>query len=295
MTAKLDPPGDVRTAAPDATKMPAKQADSTDVPQRRNIALEVLLALWSFPKAALLEIGTVASLAFSTLVWAVRPPYRGRLFIAAMEFVGVQSIFIVGLTGTFTGMVFGLQLVYSLRQFGAENTVGGVVALALSRELAPVFTGLMVTSRAGSAMATELGTMRVTDQIDALSTMAVNPVQYLVVPRFIAGIVTVPALCMLFNVVGMFGAYVVAVHMLSLDPGVFVARMSWQADGSDIMQGLVKSAVFGATISLVACRHGFYASGGAAGVGQATTKAVVQSSVCILVLNYFITSLMTSI
>ncbi|MCC7534783.1 MAG: ABC transporter permease [Deltaproteobacteria bacterium] len=237
----------------------------------------------------------VASLAFSTLVWALRPPYRGRLLIAAMEFVGVQSIFIVGLTGTFTGMVFGLQLVYSLRQFGAENTVGGVVALALSRELAPVFTGLMVTSRAGSSMATELGTMRVTDQIDALATMAVNPVQYLVVPRVIAGILTVPALCMLFNVVGMFGAYVVSVYLLSLDPGVFVARMSWQADGADIMQGLVKSAVFGGTIALVACRQGFYASGGAAGVGQATTRAVVQSSVAILVLNYFITSLMTSL
>jgi phospholipid/cholesterol/gamma-HCH transport system permease protein len=149
----------------------------------------------------------------------------------------------------------------------------------------------MVTSRAGSAMTTELGSMRVTNQIDALVTMAVNPVQYLVVPRLVAGFVMVPVLTMLFNVVGVMGAFFVAVTLLGLDPGVFMDRLQWLVDWDDLSQGLIKAMVFGVAVTLIACRQGFYAKGGAAGVGRATNRAVVQSAIAILMLDYLVTSL----
>ncbi len=239
------------------------------------------------------EIGATAGLLGDAVFWGLRPPYRVHLYVAAMEFVGVQSLFIVGLTGLFIGMVFGIQLVDGFRQFGAENQTGAVVGMALARELAPVFTALMVSSRAGSAITTELGSMRVSDQVDALTTMGVNPVQYLVVPRLIAGVVMLPILTMIFNMVGIFGAWLVCVQLLGLDHGVFVDKVRWFVDTPDLRQGMVKSLVFGAAISLIACRHGFHAKGGAAGVGQATTNSVVQSAVSILALDYVVTSLLT--
>ena len=248
-------------------------------------------AMLAVPKAFLAEVGALARLLWDAVFWGVRPPWRIRLWIDAMDFVGVGSIFIVGLTGLFVGMVFGIQLADGFRQFGAENQVGAVVGLALTRELAPVFSGLMVSSRAGSAMTTELGSMRVSDQIDALTTMAVNPVQYLVVPRLIAGVLMVPILTMLFNLVGIFGAWIVCVKFMGLDHGVFVDKVQWFVDAADIRQGLIKAAVFGFTVSLIACRQGFYAEGGAAGVGRATNRAVVQSAVAILLLDYIITSI----
>jgi phospholipid/cholesterol/gamma-HCH transport system permease protein len=241
----------------------------------------------------LAEIGGTARLLFDAVFWGIRPPYRVHLFIAAMEFVGVQSLFIVGLTGLFIGMVFGIQLVDGFRDFGAENQTGAVVGMALARELSPVFTALMVSSRAGSAMSTELGSMRVSDQIDALTTMAVNPVQYLVVPRVVAGLIMLPVLSMIFNMVGIVGAWLVCVQLLGLDHGIFVDKVRWFVDTPDLMQGLIKAAAFGLTVSLIACRQGFYAKGGAAGVGQATTSAVVQSAVSILALDYIITSIIT--
>lgn len=250
-------------------------------------------ALLAVPLSLLAEIGQLARLFAQAVFWGIRPPFRVVLFIDAMEFVGVQSIFIVGLTGTFVGMVFGLQLVDGFRQFGAENQTGAVVGLALARELAPVFSALMVSSRAGSAMTTELGSMRVSDQIDALTTMAVNPVQYLVVPRLVAGLIMVPVLTMLFNLVGIVGAWFVCVKLMGLDSGIFIDKVTWFVDSKDIVQGMIKAAIFGFVITLIACRHGFYAKGGAAGVGQATNRAVVQSAVSILVLDYIVTSIIT--
>jgi phospholipid/cholesterol/gamma-HCH transport system permease protein len=166
------------------------------------------------------------------------------------------------------------------------------VALSLAKELSPVLTGLMVTGRAGSGIATELGTMRVTEQIDALETMAVNPVQYLVVPRFLAGVVMVPALSVLFTLVGMCGAYFVGVVLMNIDPGVFLGKTRWLVDPKDITDGLIKATVFGGVLTLVGCYKGFYASGGARGVGIATTQSVVVSSVAILVADYFLTAMM---
>jgi len=237
------------------------------------------------------EISALFKLLWEALFWGVRPPYRGRLFVEAMEFIGIGSIFLVSLTAVFVGGVLALQLVDGFRDFGAENQTGAVIGLALAREVGPVFAALMVTSRAGSAMTTELGSMRVTNQIDALVTMAVNPVQYLVVPRLVAGFVMVPVLTMLFNVVGVMGAFFVAVTLLGLDPGVFMDRLKWLVDWDDLSQGLIKAMVFGVAVTLIACRQGFYAKGGAAGVGRATNRAVVQSAIAILMLDYLVTSL----
>lgn len=236
--------------------------------------------------------GRICQLVFETLLWSVRPPYRPRVLLQAMDFVGVGSLFIVCLTGLFTGAVFALQGAIAFRLFNAESLVGSTVGISLARELSPVLTGLMVAGRAGSGIATELGTMRVTEQIDALYTMAVNPVQYLVVPRVIAGVVMVPALSALFTLVGMVGAWFVGVILLSIDEGVFISKVQWYVSTKDLTSGLIKACVFGAIVTIVGCYKGFYASGGARGVGLATTQAVVNASVAILVADYFLTALM---
>jgi len=267
--------------------VPARDAGQPEPSLWQRIA-DAILAV---PIAVLAEVGTMSQLIYETVRWMIRPPYRVRQLIDAMEFIGVQSVFIVGLTGTFVGAVFGLQLVDALRAFNAENQTGSIVSLALAREIGPVFAALMVSSRAGSAIATEIGSMRVTHQIDALTTMSVSPIQYLVVPRVLAGLLTVPILALLFDLVGFVGAYVVAVHLFSLDGGIFYERARWLVDGWDLQQGLVKAAVFGVAVTLIACRHGYYASGGAVGVGRATNRAVVQSAVSVLVLDYFVTAL----
>jgi phospholipid/cholesterol/gamma-HCH transport system permease protein len=237
-------------------------------------------------------VGQATLLTIETLVWMVRPPYRFRLLFQAMEFVGVGSLFIVLLTGLFTGAVFALQGAVAFRLFNAESLVGSTVALSLARELSPVLTGLMVTGRAGSGIATELGTMRVTEQIDALYTMAVNPVQYLIVPRFIAGLIMVPVLSVLFTMVGMLGAYFVGVVLLHIDQGIFIGKTRWFVDPADLSSGLIKAFFFGGILTMVGCYKGYYASGGARGVGVATTQAVVYGSVLILVADYFLTAAM---
>jgi phospholipid/cholesterol/gamma-HCH transport system permease protein len=280
------PERDQRTAPPTDAERGVTTGEEAPDPFLRRLGRSVILLLLR-PFA---EVGTFGRMIAEAAVWGVRPPYRWRQLIAAMEFIGVGSIFIVGLTGVFLGMVLGLQLADGFRQFQAENQTGGVVGIALTREMAPVFAALMVSSRAGSAMATEIGSMRVSNQIDALVTMAVNPVQYLVVPRLLAGMIMVPLLATLFTVTGMFGAYLVCIHILNLDPGMFIDRVRWFVDWPDMMQGLIKATVFGFTVCLIACRQGFYASGGAEGVGRATTRAVVQSAVAIVALDYVLTS-----
>jgi phospholipid/cholesterol/gamma-HCH transport system permease protein len=244
---------------------------------------------------ALDGIGTFVLLTGRTLAWGCRRPFRLGQLLAAMEFIGVQSIFIVSLTGTFSGMVLALQTVNALRKFGADGVVGSVVAVSLTREISPVFAALMVTARAGSAMAAELGNMRVTEQIDAIVTMGVSPVQYLLSPRLAASIVMVPLLCVLYTCVGMAGAWLVAIEGLGIDAGVFIANIEKYMVPRDFWMGEIKALVFGFLISAVSCSQGFFASGGARGVGIATTRAVVQSSVAILIANYLITSFMTDI
>lgn len=248
------------------------------------------------PLLSILEqIGSALMLTASTLAWAIRPPFRVAQVLAAMEFIGVGSVFIVSLTGIFSGMVLALQTVHSLRQFSAEGVVGSVVAISLAREISPVFAALMVTARAGSAMAAELGNMRVTEQIDALVTMGVSPVQYLIAPRLIACVLMLPLLCVLYSCVGMAGAWVVAVKWLSVDPGTFLMNVDKYLVPNDFMMGEIKATVFGFLIAAISCAQGFYASGGAKGVGEATTRAVVQSAVAILIANYVLTSWLTEL
>jgi phospholipid/cholesterol/gamma-HCH transport system permease protein len=229
------------------------------------------------------------------LSWLPRPPYRLSLYLDAGEFIGFGSLPIVLLVGAFTGMVTSLQSVEAFRQFGIESFSGGTTGKALSTELGPVLTSLMLAGRAGAGIATELGTMRITEQIDALESMAVNPVQYLVLPRLIAGMIVAPILALLFFVVGMGGAWLVAVVAENVDQGQWVANLRDIVVPLDVIQGLIKSVFFGFMVALVGCYQGFNASGGGRGVGMGTTRAVVIASVSTLVGDFFLSAILLTI
>jgi phospholipid/cholesterol/gamma-HCH transport system permease protein len=238
------------------------------------------------------EFGRIMLLLIEAILWMMRPPFRFRVVFKQMEFVGVRSLTVVIITGAFTGMVLALQTYYGFRMFGGESLVGATVALSMTRELGPVITALMVTGRAGSAMAAEIGTMRVTEQIDALYSMSVNPVQFLIMPRIIAGILMLPVLTILSDFIGCVGGYFVGVNLLKINSGIFMARIVELVELDDIFNGLIKSACFGLILALVGCYKGFYTFGGAEGVGRATTQSVVFSSVSILISDYFLTAVM---
>jgi phospholipid/cholesterol/gamma-HCH transport system permease protein len=251
--------------------------------------------LWAQPTKLAELVGAHMILLGQAWFWLLKRPFRTSTLVEAMEFIGVQSLLIVTMVGTFVGMVFSLQLVSALRQFGTDSFIGATLGLALTRELAPVFTSIVVAARAGAGMATELGSMRITEQIDALSTLAVNPVQYLVTPRILASLIMVPLLAILFICVGMVGGYGVAVWLMGVDRGTFIENARWLVDTKDMMQGLIKATVFGGALSLISCYQGFNASGGAKGVGIGTTRAVVGSFVTILVLDYFLTDIILAL
>ncbi len=238
------------------------------------------------------EIGSMGQLLIRALSLAFKRPFRLRILLEQMEFVGVGSLFIVMLTGFFTGAVFTLQSIDAMQQVGMESLVGSTVMLVVTRELAPVLTALMVAGRVGSSMATELGTMRVTEQIDAMEVMAVDPTKYLISPRLLAGVIMVPALTALFDLIAALGSYGVAVSLLDLNEGSFLARLEWFLDPYDFWHGLAKATVFGLMISLVGCYKGFFATGGARGVGIATTQSVVVSSISIFILDYVLTTIL---
>lgn len=238
------------------------------------------------------ELGRLALFCLEVVFWLPRRPFRWAELLRHLRDIGFGSLFIVVLTGFFTGLVFGLQTLVGFRRFGAEALVGPATLLSLARELGPVLTALMVAGRSGSGMATELGTMRVTEQIDALATMAVEPIQYLVVPRVVAAVVMLPLLCSLFTGCGFVGSYLMAVVREGVDPGIYFHE-TWQAlDPPDFWEGYIKSAFFGGQIALISCFKGFYTSGGARGVGEAATAAVVLSSVSILVGTYVLTEIL---
>lgn len=241
---------------------------------------------------AIATTGNMSMMLVHALYYVFIPPYKFRNLFKQMESVGVRSLFVVVLTGAFTGMVLALQSFNALKRFGAESLVGPTVALSMARELGPVLTALMVTGRAGSAIATELGTMRVTEQIDALHTMAINPIKYLVTPRIVAGILMLPVLTIVTDFVGVVGGYAIGVKMLNINPGVYIGRTVDFVNVDDIMYGLTKSFFFGLIITLVACFQGFYTTGGAEGVGRAATNAVVIGSVLVLVSDYILSSMM---
>jgi phospholipid/cholesterol/gamma-HCH transport system permease protein len=238
------------------------------------------------------ELGRFFQMLGATAAWVVRPPYDVREHFRQMVRVGVDSIPVVFLTTLFTGMVMALQTFNGFARFHAEDFVGSVVALSLTRELAPVLTALMVTGRVGSAMAAELGTMRVTEQIDALTALGTEPVQYLVVPRVAASILMMPLLVMLGDAVGMYGGYLVAVQLLGANPVTYIDNSFQFLEVSDVTSGIVKAAVFGLIFSLVACVRGYYTEGGAEGVGRSTKRPDVAGSLAVLFADFFLTKLL---
>jgi len=238
------------------------------------------------------QTGLWFDMLWRTILWTFRPPFEGREWLRQMVRVGVDSIPVVFMTTMFTGMVMALQTYNGFHRVHAENFVGSVVALAMLRELSPVLVALMVTGRVGSSMAAEIGTMRVTEQLDALQALATDPVQYLFVPRVIAGIVMLPLLTILGDALGVGGGYLVGVKMMGANPVVYEQNTYQFLQMNDVWSGLIKAAVFGLILTLTGCVRGYYTSGGAEGVGRATTAAVVSASLIVLLSDFFLTKLL---
>ncbi|HYH47482.1 MAG TPA: ABC transporter permease [Thermoanaerobaculia bacterium] len=238
------------------------------------------------------EIGRFVEMVGRVFAWTPRPPYDWRELLRQMVKVGVDSVPVVLLTAMFTGMVMALQTFTVLRRFNAESYVGSLVALSMVRELSAVLSGLIVAGRAGSAMGAELGTMRVTEQIDALEVMATDPVHYLVVPRVWAATIMLPLLVVLANAIGIFGGYLVSVVLMGANPVSYMDNTFQFMDLNDLISGLIKAGVFGFLIAAIGCMQGFYTTGGAEGVGRSTTKAVVVASIAILISDFFLTRLL---
>lgn len=232
---------------------------------------------------------------FQTILSIFKRPFRFNLFLTQMLQIGVNSTLVIGLIGLFTGAVLAVQAEYTLAKFGATAFTGSAVALSLIRELGPVLTALMVIGRAGSAITAELGIMKITEQIDALRSMAVDPIKYLMVPRMLAGIIIMPFLTAIFIVIGIGGGFIVAVGLLNLSSGTFISEMTSAVGEVDIISGAVKSTVFGFLFGWISCYKGYTCGFGATGVNKATTQSVVTSSVAVLVVDYFLTSMLTRI
>jgi phospholipid/cholesterol/gamma-HCH transport system permease protein len=241
--------------------------------------------------AFLQQIGELTIFAARALSHCVRPPFYFRHILRQVLDIGFYSLPVVGLTALFTGMVLALQSYTGFARFSAEGAVATVVVLSVTRELGPVIAGLMVAGRIGASIAAEIGTMRVTEQIDALYTLSTNPMKYLVAPRIIAGIATLPVLVVVADIIGVFGGYIVGVYKLDFNAAVYLKQTFDFLEFMDVFSGLVKAAVFGFIVTLMGCYHGYRSDGGAQGVGRATTNAVVSASILILVFNYAITEI----
>jgi len=255
--------------------------------------LDFLAAIGRVFLQFLAATGRFALFTVAGLSHCVRPPFYPRLIARQMIDIGYYSLPVVGLTATFTGMVLALQA-HTGFAFGAESAVATIVALSVTRELGPVIAGLMVAGRIGASIAAEIGTMRVTDQIDALSTLSTNPYKYLVVPRLIAGTLMLPLLVFVADIIGVFGGFLVAKYKLGYNPGGYIGQTFDALKSDDVWSGLAKSAVFGFIVALMGCYHGYYSRGGAQGVGTATTYAVVSASIMILLFDYVLTALFFS-
>ncbi len=235
--------------------------------------------------------GKLSFFAFSAVRHTLMPPYYSRLILKQMLDIGYYSLPVVGLTAIFTGAVLALQSYTGFSRFNAESSIATVVVISITRELGPVLAGLMVAGRVGAAMAAEIGTMRVTEQIDALTTLSTNPFKYLIAPRVLAGVLMLPCLVLVADIIGVYGGYLVGIHKLDFSPNSYLKNTLDYLENKDVISGLVKASVFGFIIALMGCYHGFHSRGGAQGVGQATTNAVVSASILILLTNYIITEL----
>ncbi|MDE0992979.1 MAG: ABC transporter permease [Rhodospirillales bacterium] len=244
--------------------------------------------------AFLATAGRLSLFTINAVSHCVRPPFYFRIISKQMIEIGYYSLPVVGLTAVFAGMVLALQSYTGFARFSAEGAIANVVVLSITRELGPVLAGLMVAGRIGAAMAAEIGTMRVTEQIDALTTLSTNPMKYLVAPRLIAGFLMMPLLVLVADVIGVFGGYLVAVHKLGFNPSNYLQNTWDFLEFSDVVSGLVKASAFGFIITLMGCYHGYNSKGGAQGVGMATTNAVVSASILILCSDYILTEIFFS-
>ena len=251
--------------------------------------IEFLASVGAAFLAFLRAAGRLILFAGRALAAGVAPPYYPRLIARQFVFIGYFSLPVVGLTALFTGMVLALQSYTGFSRFNAEGAVATVVVLSVTRELGPVIAALMVAGRVGAAMAAEIGTMRVTEQIDALTTLSTDPLRYLVVPRLLAGLLMMPCLVLIADIVGVFGGFLVSTYKLDFNPATYLTQTERYLETIDVVSGLVKAAVFGFIVALMGCYHGYHSRGGAEGVGQATTHAVVSASILILLFNYFLT------
>ena len=260
-----------------------------------DITLTPISAMGRFVLFLIEEMGRLAIFFFHGLILIFRYPFQILKTLEQIHIIGAKSVFVIALTGAFTGMVLGLQGYYTLVQFGSEGMLGPAVGLTLIRELGPVFAAIMITARAGSAMAAEVGIMRISEQIDALETMGINPIRFLFSPRLAAALISFPLLTSIFDVVGIFGGFLTGSVLLGINSGIYFSHMTSSIVMADITGGYIKSIVFGALITTICCYQGYYTHTrrngfGAKGVGQATTSAVVFSSVTVLVIDYVITS-----
>lgn len=253
--------------------------------------LDTLGALGRAWFAACRVTGRLALFALSGLSHVVRPPLYWRMFGRALLEIGYFSLPVVALTAIFTGMVLALQSYTGFSRFSAEGAVASIVVLSVTRELGPVLAGLIVAGRAGAAMAAEIGTMRVTDQIDALSTLSTNPMKYLVAPRLLAGIIALPLLVLVADILGVMGGYIIGTFKLGFNSAAYLRNTLDFVQTMDVMTGLVKAAVFGFLIALMGCFQGYNSRGGAEGVGAATTASVVAASILILAFDYVLTEM----
>ena len=241
--------------------------------------------------ASLATTGRLTMFTISSTSHCFRGPWYFRIIGRQMLEIGYYSLPVVGLTAIFAGMVLALQSYTGFARFSAEGAIANVVVLSITRELGPVLAGLMVAGRIGAAMAAEIGTMRVTEQIDALTTLSTNPLKYLVAPRLIAGVTMMPFLVLIADIIGVFGGYLVAVYKLGFNPSNYLQNTWNFLEASDVISGLVKASVFGFIVTLMGCYHGYHSKGGAQGVGTATTNAVVAASILILCFDYILTEI----
>jgi phospholipid/cholesterol/gamma-HCH transport system permease protein len=256
-----------------------------------NKFLAFLAAVGRAVIAACHVTGQVALFAGTGVSHIVRPPFYGRLFLKALVDIGYFSLPVVALTAVFTGMVLALQSYTGFARFSAQSAVANLVVLSMTRELGPVLAGLMVAGRVGAAMAAELGTMRVTDQIDALTTLSTSPMKYLVAPRLLAGTIALPLLVVVADILGVMGGFIVSVLKLGFNENVYLTNTINFVQSDDVISGLVKAGVFGFIIALMGCYQGYNSRGGAQGVGAATTAAVVSASILILASDYVLTEM----
>ena len=253
------------------------------------VLLDLLAAIGRAAIGACRVAGNLTLFAASGVSHLVRPPFYWRMFGHALVEIGYFSLPVVALTAVFNGMVLALQSYTGFARFNAESAIANVVVLSITRELGPVLAGLMVAGRIGAAMAAEIGTMRVTDQIDALSTLSTNPMKYLVAPRLLAGTIALPLLVVVADILGVLGGFIVATFKLGFNQATYLRNTLDFLQTDDVVSGLAKAAVFGFLITLMGCYQGYNSRGGAQGVGAATTAAVVSASILILAFDYVLT------